>query len=245
MHKCMCRKYPITHVNMQEHPTYSNCHTPIYILKKKTHFHAQRAASNLTPNLYPKHFPFKNYLYMFEMYIIQIFIVSLIFIYMHVGKLITLCTHFCIQKGLSCHLSTLEGQFHIIYSFGKHSCAIFGMGTFFFERLLMLPIHKYTYFKRYFYATYPQIYIFEMHYLLFIHFARYFHAIYSHTLQHILMPYIHIYLHTIEKASPTLLRCKVPITGQLKSLQKKSLFSCFSNPKTKFWIPSHKHVFLH
>jgi len=53
---------------------------------------------------YPKHLLFTNYLYMFEMYIILIFIVSPIFIYMHVGKLITLCTHFCIQNGLSRHL---------------------------------------------------------------------------------------------------------------------------------------------
>ena len=55
MHTRMCRKYPITHVNIQEHLIYSNCHTPIYILKKKTHFHAQSVASNFTPNLYPKH----------------------------------------------------------------------------------------------------------------------------------------------------------------------------------------------
>jgi len=120
MHTRICRKYLIIHVNIQEHPTYSNCHTPIYILKKeKTHFHAQSVASNFTPNLYPKHLLFTNYLYMLEMCIIQTFIVSLIFIYMHVGKLITLCTHFFIQKGLSCHLSTLEGKFHIIYSFRK------------------------------------------------------------------------------------------------------------------------------
>ena len=38
MHTRMCRKYPITHVNIQEHPIYSNCHKPIYILKRKHTF---------------------------------------------------------------------------------------------------------------------------------------------------------------------------------------------------------------
>ena len=92
MHTCMCRKYPITHVNMQEHPTYSNCHTPIYIMKKKTHFHAQSVASNFTPNLYPKHLLFTNYLHMFEIYIIQIFLLF----HPHLcilARYLTLCTY--------------------------------------------------------------------------------------------------------------------------------------------------------
>ena len=92
MHTRMCRKYPITHVNIQEHPIYSNCHTPIYILKKKTHFHAQSVASNFTPNLYPKHL-LSQTTYIHLKYTIQIFTVSLIFIYMHIGKLIISCTH--------------------------------------------------------------------------------------------------------------------------------------------------------
>ena len=35
MHTRMCTKYPITHVNIQEHPTYSNCHTYIHALERK------------------------------------------------------------------------------------------------------------------------------------------------------------------------------------------------------------------
>ena len=146
---------------------------------------------------------------------------------MHIGEPISRHAHTCIWKGTFMPSIYTWGAIpHHIFIWEAFLCH-FWHGYIFFERLLMLPIHKYTYFKRYFYATYPQIYIFEMHYLLFIHFARYFHAIYSHTLQHILMPYIHIYLHTIEKASPTLLRCKVPIMGQLKSLQKSPYFHAF------------------
>ena len=92
MHTRMCRKYPITHVNIQEHLTYSNCHTPIYIPKKKTHFHAQSFAPNFTPNLYPKHL-LSQTTYIHLNYTIQIFIVSLICIYMHIGKLSTSCTY--------------------------------------------------------------------------------------------------------------------------------------------------------
>ena len=88
----MCRKYPITHVNIQEHLIYSNFHTHIYLLKKKTHFHAQSVASNFTPNLYPKHL-LSQTTYIHLKYTIQIFTVSLIFIYMHIGKLITSCTY--------------------------------------------------------------------------------------------------------------------------------------------------------
>ena len=97
MHTRMCRKYPITHVNIQEHQTYSNCHTPIYILKKKTHFHAQSVASNFTPNLYPKHL-LSQTTYIHLKYAIQIFTVSLIFIYMQIGKLITSCTYLHSKK---------------------------------------------------------------------------------------------------------------------------------------------------
>ena len=60
--------------------------------KKKTHFHAQSVASNFTPNLYPKHL-LSQTTYIHLKYTIQIFIVSLIFIYMHIGKLITSCTY--------------------------------------------------------------------------------------------------------------------------------------------------------
>ena len=113
---------------------------------------------------------------------IQIFVVSFIFIYtyMHIGEPISRHAHTCIWKGtFMLSIYTWGAIPHHIFIWEAFLCH-FWHGYIFFERLLMLPIHKYTYFKRYFYVTYPQIYIFEMHYLLFIHFARYFHAIYSH-----------------------------------------------------------------
>ena len=62
---------------------------------------------------------------------IYIFVVSYLFIYAHWRAKLMSCTHLHLfEKELSCHLSTLERQFHIIYSFGKHSRAIFDMGTF-------------------------------------------------------------------------------------------------------------------
>ena len=118
------------------------------------------------------------------------------------------------DKELSCYLSTLERQFHIIYSFGKHSRAIFDMGTFFWKA----P-----------YATYPQIYIFWKAFLrylsyiyrflkciicytftlckvflchIFTHFATYFYAI-----------YIHIYTYRW-KVFSMLPKCKVFLVGQ-------------------------------
>ena len=123
------------------------------------------------------------------------------------------------EKKPSCHLPNSWGAIlHHIFIWEAFLCN-FGMSTF-FERPLMLPTHKYTYF--------------EMHYLLFIHFARYFNAIYSH-----------IYLHTIEKASPTLLRCKVPIMGQIKSLQKSPYFHAFLHSKPKFKSLGISHASLH
>ena len=63
---------------------------------------------------------------------IYIFFVSYLFIYAHWRAKLMSCTHLHLfEKELSCHLSTPERQFHIIYSFGKHSRAIFVMGTFF------------------------------------------------------------------------------------------------------------------
>ena len=139
---------------------------------------------------------------------------------MHVGKLITLCTHFCTQKGLSCHLIYTWGAIpHHIFIWEAFSCHLWH--GYIFERLLMLLIHKYTYF--------------EMHYLLFIHFARYFYAIYSHTLQHIFMPYIFTHISTHPwKTSPMLLRCKVPIMGQPKFLQTSPYFHAFLILKPNF-----------
>ena len=113
---------------------HSNYHTYIFFWKEYLHACSRYCAQNYICS-YPKHLLFTNYLYM-----LQIFIVSLIFIYMHVGKLITLCTHFCIQKGLSCHLSTLEVQFHIIYSYWQ---AIYIMHTFAFKREFRAIIHSF------------------------------------------------------------------------------------------------------
>ena len=150
---------------------------------------------------------------------------------MHIGEPISCHAHTCIWKGTFMSSTYSWGAIpHHIFIWEAFSCHLWHGYILFFKRLLMLLIHKYTYF--------------EMHYLLFIHFARYFYAIYSHTLQHILMPYIHIYLHTFEKHLPCYLGAKCQSWGS-SNPYKKSLFSCFSNPKTKFWIPSHKHVSLH
>ena len=139
---------------------------------------------------YSKYFATKNYLRTFEVFKnFCCFIHIYLYIYAYWIANLASCTHLHLfENEFSCHLSTLERQFHIIYSFGKHSRAIFAIGTFFFERLLMLPTHKYTYFERHFF-TLPilHIQIFEMHYLLYIH-----------TLQGIFMPYI----HTLCKAFP-------------------------------------------
>ena len=93
------------------------------------------------------------------------------------------------EKELSCHLYTFEGQFHIIYSFGKRPQAIFDMGTF-SKGLLMLPILKYAYVER--------------HFLLLIH-----------PLQGIFMPYIHIYTHHRKVFSmlPIFTHIYIPLKG--------------------------------
>jgi len=135
MHTRICRKYPITHVNIQEHLIYSNCHTPIYILKKKTHFHAQSVASNFTPNLYPKHL-LSQTTYIHLKYTIQIFTVSLLFIYMHIGKLITSCTylhskkafHTIIHSSRKTIIHTLLGISYFLYlPMYTHYCKVFSM----------------------------------------------------------------------------------------------------------------------
>ena len=149
------------------------------------------------------------------------------------------------EKELSCHLSTLEEQFQIIYSFGKHSCAIFGMGTFFFLKgflcylstnihilkgIFTLPIHKYTFLKCIIYYSFTLQGIFMP---------------YIHTLCNIFLCHIFTYIYTpLKKHLPRYLGAKCQSWGS-SNPYKKSLFSCFSNPKTKFWIPSHKHVSLH
>ena len=114
-----------------------------------------------------------------------------------------------------CHLYTLEGKFHIIYSFGKHPHAIFDMGTF-FKRLLIIPIHKYTYFERNLFATHS-------------HFARYFYAIYSHTLQGISVLHIFTYIHTVERYSPCYLGARYSSWGSQIYILIKDPQTCPNN----------------
>ena len=49
--------------------------------KKKTHFHAQSVASNFTPNLYPKHLLFTNYLHTFEVHHTNFYCFTHIYLY--------------------------------------------------------------------------------------------------------------------------------------------------------------------
>jgi len=148
---------------------------------------------------YPKHFATTNYLRIFEVltYKFLLFHSHYLYIYVHWGANLTSCTHLHLKRKFSCHLYTLEGQFHIIYSFGKHPRAIFDMGTF-FKRLIMLPIHKYTYFERHFFAIHS-------------HFARYFYA-----------TYIHIYTYRW-KVFSMLPRCKIFLMGQQNLNSNKNL----------------------
>ena len=113
----------------------------------------------------------------------QIFVVSFtLFIHICTSESQSHVTHtLAFEKELSCHLSTLEGKFHIIYSFGKHSHAISDMGTFFLKgSLCYLSINKHI-LKG----------IFAIH----SHFARYFMP-YIHTLCKAFSCYIysHIYI---------------------------------------------------
>ena len=158
---------------------------------------------------YHNYFTTTNYPHTFEVFYQHTnFVVSFIFIYtyMHIGESISRLAHTCIWKGTFMPSIYTWGAIpHHIFIWEAFSCYLWH--GYIFERLLMLLIHKYTYF--------------EMHYLLFIHFARYFYAIYSHTLQHIFMPYIFTHISTHHwKASPTLLRCKVPIMGLHPFLSK-------------------------
>jgi len=132
------------------------------------------------------------------------FIHIYLYIYAHWWANLMSYTHLHLfEKEFSCHLSTLERQFPIIYiHFGKHSRATFNMCTF-FERLLMLPTHKYTYFERHFYATNPT----------YTDFSKVLFAIYSHTLQGISMLYIFTYIHTIERYFPCYLDARYSSWG--------------------------------
>jgi len=46
----VCIEYPTIYINIQGHPTHSNCHTYICIFEKNTHSHAQGIASKFTLN---------------------------------------------------------------------------------------------------------------------------------------------------------------------------------------------------
>ena len=215
MHTCMCRKYPIIYINIQGYSKHSSYHTYTFFWKEYLHACSRYCAKITYVHILTILLPQTTHTHLKYFINIQIFVVPFIFIYTytHIGEPISHHAHTCIWKGTFMSSTYSWGAIphhtFIWEAFLRHS----GMGTF-FEKLLMLPIHKYTYL--------------EMHYLPFIHFARYFYAIYSHTLQHIFMPYIFTHISTHHwKASPTLLRCKVPIMGQLKSLQKVPIFMLF------------------
>ena len=221
MHTRMCRKYPIIYINIQGYSKHSSYHTYIFFWKEYLHACSRYCAQNYICS-YPKHLLFTNYLYMFEMYIILIFIVSPIFIYMHVGKLITLCTHFCIQNGLSCHLSTLERQSYI--HLGSILAPFSTWVLFLKGSLCYLPTNIH-FLKGIFYATYLTYTDFwNALFAIHSHFARYIYAIYSHTLQGISMLYIYIHIYTYHwKVFSMLPRCKVFLMGQPNLNSNKNL----------------------
>ena len=147
---------------------------------------------------YPNYLlPQTNHTYLKYFINIQIFVVPFLFIYtyMRIGEPISRHAHTCIWKETFMPSTHSWGAIpHHIFIWEAFSCHLWHRHThFFFERLLMLFIHKYTYF--------------EMHYLLFIHFVRHFCYI-----------YLHIYLHIIDKHPPRYLGAKCQSCGQLKSL---------------------------
>jgi len=145
------------------------------VLCQNLHVHIQ---SILLPKITYAHLKYfisiQNFLLFHSLYL---------YIYAHWWANVMSYTHLHLfEKEFSCHLSTLERQFPIIYiNFGKHSRATFNMCTFFWKA----P-----------YATYSQIYIFWKAFLryqsniyrflkgiicyIFTHFARHFHAIHIH-----------------------------------------------------------------
>ena len=120
------------------------------------------------------------------------FIHIYLYIYAHWRANLTSCTHLHLKRNFHAIYIHLKGN-STSYIYLGSILVPFLRWVHFFERLLMLPIHNYTYFERHFYTTYPTHTdflnaLFANH----SHFARYFHAIYSHTLQRILC---HIYSH--------------------------------------------------
>ena len=103
---------------------------------------------------------------------------SYLYIYAHRRANLTSCTHLHLKETFMPSIYSWGAIPHHIFIWEAFLCHL-GMGTF-FEKPLMLLIHQYTYFK--------------MHYLLFIHFARYFYATYSHISQNIFMPFFRCFV---------------------------------------------------
>jgi len=120
---------------------------------------------------YPKHFATTNYTFelFYLTYKFLLFYSHYLYTYAHRRANLASRTHLHSKR-----------NFHAIYLYLRgNSTSYIHLGSIlmpfltwvhFFERILMLPIHKYTYFER--------------HFLLFIH-----------TLQGIFMPYIHIFTY--------------------------------------------------
>ena len=199
MHTRMCRKYPIIYINIQGYSKHSSYHTYIFF-GKNTYTYAQGIVPKITyVHLLTILLPQTTHTHLKYFINIQIFVVPFIFIYtyMHIGEPISRHTHTCIWKETFMPSTySWEAIPHHIFIWEAFLCH-FRHGYIFFERLLMLPIHKYTYFERHFYATYPTHTDFwNALFAIHSHFARYFYAIYSHTMQGISMLYIysHIYI---------------------------------------------------
>ena len=115
------------------------------------------------------------------------------------------------EKKLSCHLSILEGQFHIIHSFGKHACAILAWVHFFFKSLLCYNIHISKCIIYYLFTLQgifmPHIHIFRNIFLCHVH--------------------LHIYLHTIEEHLPCYLGAKCQSWGSPNFYKQVPIFMLF------------------
>ena len=102
-HLYVCVKYPTIYVNIQGHSTILVT-THIYTSLKGIHIFVLKALCQNYTYSHPKYFAITNYLHIFEVLNIQIFVVSLTFIHMHIGKLITSCTYLHLKR-----------KFHAIY----------------------------------------------------------------------------------------------------------------------------------
>jgi len=127
----------------------------------------------LCPNYtcsYPNHFATTNYLRTFEVFYLTYkfccFIHIHLYTYAHRKANLTLCTHLHLKRKFHAIYIHLRGN-STSYTHLGSILVPFLTWVHFFKRLLILPIHKYTYFERHFFATHS-------------HFARYFYAIYSY-----------------------------------------------------------------